>query len=61
LLASRNADNAISATVEFSALSVKKLDKTSGTWNPVGPALGPVETEVILAPGDAELFSVLAP
>jgi hypothetical protein len=61
MLANRNADNAVSAKVEFSALNVQKLDRTSDTWNPVGLALGPVETEVILAPGDGELFSVFAP
>ena len=61
MIASRNADNPVSATVTFVAAGVRKLDKASGAWSAVGPvpSLRTIKTEVILAPGDAELFSVL--
>lgn len=63
MIASRDADKSVSATVTFVATTVRQLDKATGAWKADGPiaAFGTVKIDVVLAPGDAELFLVFAP
>lgn len=58
MIASRDADHPVVAKLTFVAFAVRMLDKASGVWKAVGIAAGPKawDVEILLAPGDAELF-----